>query len=101
MIVNSNKINSETIKAIITKDGDRMAKFIKCSCENAKYNSYSQHNSPVNIDLACQIVKGRANAYPDNQGAPTIAFVGINIEWVYEKEEDRDADYEMILQKFG
>jgi len=77
-----------------------MAKFIKCSCENAEYHGYKQHNSPINIDLVTQIEKTTVSYYPDNEGTPAIKFHGINITWIYAKNEtkQRDKDYEFLIK---
>ena len=79
-----------------------MTKFINCSCENANYKGYRQHNSPVNIELVRQVVKIRERYYPDNEGTPAIKFIfgeKDNIIWAYDKhqEKERNADYEKIV----
>jgi len=76
-----------------------MAKFIKCSCENAKYRGYEMHNSPINIELVTQVAKFQEKYYPDNIGTPAISFHGIGKKWVYGENQvaQRDKDYEMIV----
>jgi hypothetical protein len=76
-----------------------MAHFIKCSCENAMYRGYTQHNSPINLDLVTQVQKVQQAYYPDNEGTPAIHFHGIDKKWVYatSQEKQRDEDYEKIV----
>lgn len=76
-----------------------MAKFIKCSCENAEYKGYKMHNSPVNIELVTQVERIQEKYYPDNDGTPAIQFHGIDKKWVYAKNQtkQRDADYDKIV----
>lgn len=78
-----------------------MAKFIRCSCEEAEYKGYKMHNNPINIELVTQVEKILVRYYPDNEGTPAIQFHGINKQWVYAKNqiEQRDYDYESIVSK--
>ena len=76
-----------------------MAKFIKCSCEDAGYMYHKMHNSPVNVELVTQVQKIQEAYYPDKEGTPAIQFHGIDKKWVYAKNQlkQRDADYERIV----
>ena len=71
--------------------------FAKCSLENFVYRrGETVVNKPVNLSLCKSIRKGKFAWYPDNTGKPSILFDGCDVEWAYNSEEDRDADFERI-----
>jgi hypothetical protein len=57
-------------------------------------------NRAVNLSLCIAIEKERFKRYPDSRGKPCLRFYfeqGIEINWVYHREEDRDRDFDRIL----
>ena len=54
-------------------------------------------NRSVNLNLCTSIQKGKFAWYPDNVGKPAIIFVGCGIEWAYDDKEDRDRDYNKLI----
>lgn len=76
-----------------------MANFIKCSCEKTVYHGHEITNDPINIELVTQVSKFHKKWYPDNTGIPALKFHGIDKTWVYENEQDRDDDYDKIVNK--
>lgn len=76
-----------------------MAKFVECSIPQVTYLRGDKiTNHAVNIDLCKTVRKSRENWYPDNTGKPSIVFDGCDASWVYDKEDDRDADYTRLTQ---
>ena len=76
-----------------------MATFIRCSVPEITYlRGEKITNHPVNIDLCTSIRRDRHSWYPDNEGKPSIEFDGCNARWVYDRDADRDADYERIVR---
>jgi len=76
-----------------------MAKFIQCSQPKVDY-FHETINPVINLDLVTGISKGTYSIYPDNEGIPTISFLGIGLEWRYDKhggEAKRDVDYEQLI----
>lgn len=56
-------------------------------------------NKAVNLSLCIAIEKERFSWYPDNVGKPSISFhfeQGSEKSWVYDREEDRDRDFDRI-----
>lgn len=71
--------------------------FIKCSLPSFVYRrDKTVFNDPVNLALCTSITKSTFAWYPDNTGKPSIFFRGADIEWAYDSEADRDADFERI-----
>lgn len=69
--------------------------FIKCSISSI--NDGDRYNDPVNLDLITSFEKRVAN----NGSKPeyfVIKFCGnYSINWFFESEEDRDNEYESIV----
>jgi hypothetical protein len=58
-------------------------------------------NKAVNLTLCIAIEKERFKWYPDNVGKPCIVFhfeQGSKESWVYDREEDRDRDFDRIIK---
>jgi hypothetical protein len=70
--------------------------FVKCSVESTRYRGHARANNPVNLSLCNSIKKSRLRWYPDNDGIASIVFEGCDIEWAYNSESTRDADFDRI-----
>jgi hypothetical protein len=76
-----------------------MPQLIKCSVESIRYlRGETVCNLPVNIDLCKSIRKSKFSWYPDNKGKPSIQFLGCDQEWVFDRDKDRDSEFERILE---
>ena len=72
--------------------------FVTSSIEGVKYmRGEFVKNYPVNLSLCKSIRKSKLAWYPDNTGKPAIAFDGCDIEWVYDSVEDRDREYNKLI----
>jgi len=61
-------------------------------------------NKAINLSLCIAIEKKRFKWHPDNQGKPCISFhfeQGKEESWVYDREEDRDRDFDRIIYKWS
>lgn len=74
-----------------------MTKFIKSIVNCVDYKGQKFNNNPINIDLVTEVSKRRLKYYPDNEGIPSIYFKGVDVEWVYLKDSDRDSEFETII----
>lgn len=74
--------------------------FAVCATESVRYRRTDIQNYPVNLSLCKHIAKDMFNQYPDNIGMPTIKFVGCDCFWIYNKEEDRNEDFDRIVRIF-
>lgn len=71
--------------------------FVTSSVESIKYlRGETVVNKPVNLSLCKSIEKGKFNWYPDNEGIPSIKFNGCDTQWVYNDEDTRNKDYEIL-----
>jgi hypothetical protein len=71
-----------------------MAHFIECSVPQITYLRGEKIINPaVNIDLCTAVKKSRLAWYPDNTGKPSLQLMGCNVEWVYDTEEQQNADF--------
>jgi hypothetical protein len=84
-----------------------MAHFITANTKSVNYRGCQPSgdrrdeiitNHPVNIDLCTHIIKSRMKWYPDNTGMPSILLKGVEVEWVYNSEKDRDEDFEALTK---
>ena len=81
-----------------------MNQFIKPPYENLPGGRYEKHiNNPVNLINVNGIKKGRLKYYPDNDGVPSIYFLGTEtknledgITWIFHDEKERDLCFEAI-----
>ena len=81
-----------------------MNQFIKPPYEKLEYGRYENRtNIPVNLMNVNGIKKGRLKYYPDNNGIPSIYFLGTetkNLEdgiiWIFHGEKERDDCFEAI-----
>ncbi|WP_373092552.1 hypothetical protein [Zhongshania sp.] len=74
-----------------------MPYFAKCSLDSIVYmRGETVTNKPVNLALCKSIRKGKFAWYPDNCGRPSILFDGCGVEWAYNSESERDADFDRI-----
>ena len=81
-----------------------MNQFIKPPFEKLNIGRYENHtNIPVNLTNVNGIKKGRLKYYPDNDGVPSIYFLGTetkNLEdgiiWIFNNEQERDDCFEAI-----
>lgn len=81
-----------------------MNQFIKPPFEKLKWGRYENHrNIPVNLINVNGIKKKQLKYYPDNDGVPSIYFLGTetkNLEdgiiWIFNKEKERDDCFEAI-----
>ena len=76
--------------------------FIKSSVDKISYLRGDEViNKPVNLSLCLSVHKDRLRWYPDNNGRPSIVFKmipeGKELTWAYDKEIDRNLDYEKIV----
>lgn len=78
-----------------------MAKFIKCSCKSLEIESVTCNNKPVNIELVSSFEKSNALIISIGDYRPSIYFDGVDEEWTYPTEEERDKDYDEILNTFS
>jgi hypothetical protein len=80
--------------------------FVQCKLTTIQYRTYTITNHPININLIVRIRKAKEAYYPDNTGIPAIEFdteqkTDRQLKWCYNKQQDRDEDYERILKKFN
>ena len=81
-----------------------MNQFVKPPYENLPGGRYEKHiNNQVNLINVNGIKKGRLKYYPDNDGVPSIYFLGTetkNLEdgivWIFHDEKERDLCFEAI-----
>ena len=81
-----------------------MTTFITCNIPKVEYlRGEIITNDPINLSLVHKITKARINWYPDNTGIPSIQFHFAHgkEEWAFRKDEDRDLEFEYIMQRFG
>ena len=70
------------------------AQFISPVIEEIKYlRGEMVKNYAINITLCKHLEKSNYAWYPDNNGLPSIKFIGCDAEWVFKNETDRDAEY--------
>jgi hypothetical protein len=76
-----------------------MKLFIEPSINSLTYRGNEIVNRPVNILLVETFFKSKTAYYPDNDGKPsiTVMFNENRVEWVYDTEEERDGDYNRLL----
>lgn len=73
--------------------------FTQCSVPSIRYlRGQAIENLPINLSLCTAIKKFNFAWYPDNVGRPAIRFLGCDLEWVFDKDVDRDIEYDRILQ---
>ena len=73
--------------------------FIECSIPSIKYmRGEIVNNDPVNLSLCKSIRRGKYAWYPDNTGKPSIVFRGVETEWVFNNEKERDLEYDRIAK---
>jgi len=76
--------------------------FLDCSVPNITYLQGQKYiNQTVNLGLCTSIGKMQVKWYPDNQGKPGIFFVGCDVQWAFDSEKDRDAEYSKIVSIKG
>lgn len=81
-----------------------MNQFITPPFEKLNIGRYENHtNIPVNLTNVNGIKKGALKYYPDNDGVPSIYFLGTetkNLEdgivWIFHDEKERDLCFEAI-----
>ena len=76
--------------------------FVQCTVPSVRYmHGKSLNNDPVNLAYCKRIRKSTYNWYPDNDGLPTIEFKGCGARWVFDSTEDRDKEFDRVLQLAG
>lgn len=75
-----------------------MSSFIKPHTESIGGRYGSHKNLAVNLDLCRAIEKDKLKWYPDNDGVPSIKFIGCKAEWIFQSMEERDEAYEKIAE---
>ena len=73
--------------------------FVECDVPSIQYRNSTYVNVAVNLGLCKGLSKERVAWYPDNTGKPSIVFRGCNIEWAFNTEEERDAQFDKLIAK--
>lgn len=75
-----------------------MVIFVECTLPSRPYRSSKITNHAVNLALCTSIEKSRIHWYPDNEGIPSIRFKGCDVEWAFNTDAQRDAEFERIMK---
>lgn len=75
-----------------------MPYLIECTTPEITYlRGNTVVNKVVNLDLCKNLYKSTLNWYPDNVGKPAITFDGCDVQWVFNTDKDRDAEFSRII----
>jgi hypothetical protein len=75
--------------------------FLNCSVESIKYmRGKTVHNYPVCVTQIQWMKKSIYSWYPDNKGKPSIVFKLVEdaVEWAFNNEEERNNEYQRLLE---
>lgn len=74
---------------------------IKCSTACVKFGNNTKFNAIVNISLCKALLKSNGCVSGAEDLVPSILFTGIDIEWSFYSEEERDKELERIFSLFS
>jgi hypothetical protein len=72
--------------------------FLECSFEGLEYSDGSKRvNMPVNT-LSCKGLLKSSHPWKFGSWLPTIEFIGSDITWVFMSKQERDNEYNTLLE---